>query len=313
MSKIDPGTLGWVKTEIDETLKQARLALESVAANPSDTTSLRFCNTYLHQVLGTLQMVELDGAAMLARENEALAEAILNGKVASSPPVFEVLIRGILSLPDYLARLQDDQPDVPLRLLPVINELRAARGAEAIAELDLFSPDPTVRPPPRPGEKGTASEDAFVAAAKSLRHQYQLALLGWLRDADAKQHLSRMAELLAKLEYAAYVGFIEQVFWVAGGLLDALVSNDLQPSNERKKLLGRIDRLIKKFIDGDDKAQQRTLAEGLVKAMLFQLGDAKSSGGKVGQIRRAFDLDSLLTGEAAVEITLCRPPRPCTR
>ena len=302
MSKIDPGTLGWVKTEIDETLKQARLALESVAANPSDTTSLRFCNTYLHQVLGTLQMVELDGAAMLARENEALAEAILNGKVASSPPVFEVLIRGILSLPDYLARLQDDQPDVPLRLLPVINELRAARGAEAIAELDLFSPDPTVRPPPRPGEKGTASEDAFVAAAKSLRHQYQLALLGWLRDADAKQHLSRMAELLAKLEYAAYVGFIEQVFWVAGGLLDALVSNDLQPSNERKKLLGRIDRLIKKFIDGDDKAQQRTLAEGLVKAMLFQLGDAKSSGGKVGQIRRAFDLDSLLTGEAAVEI-----------
>ena len=302
MSKIDPGTLGWVKTEIDETLKQARLALESVAANPSDTTSLRFCNTYLHQVLGTLQMVELDGAAMLARENEALAEAILNGKVASSPAVFDVLIRGILSLPDYLARLQDDQPDVPLRLLPVINELRAARGVEAIAELDLFSPDPSVRPPPRPGEKGTSSEDAFVAAAKSLRHQYQLALLGWLRDADAKRHLSRMAELLAKLEYAAYVGFIEQVFWVAGGLLDALVSNDLQPTNERKKLLGRIDRLIKKFIDGDDKAQQRTLAEALVKAMLFQLGDAKSSGGKVGQIRRAFDLDTLLTGEAAVEV-----------
>ena len=27
-SKVDLSTLGWVKTEIDETLKQARLALE---------------------------------------------------------------------------------------------------------------------------------------------------------------------------------------------------------------------------------------------------------------------------------------------
>jgi chemosensory pili system protein ChpA (sensor histidine kinase/response regulator) len=302
MSKIDPGTLGWVKAEIDETLKQARLALESVAEHPSDTTSLRFCNTYLHQVLGTLQMVELDGAAMLARENEALAESILNGKAEASPAVFEILVRGILSLPDYLARLADDQPDVPLRLLPVINELRAARGAEAIAELDLFSPDLSVRPPARPGEKRESSEEAFAAAAKSLRHNYQLALLGWLRDPDSKENLSRMAELLSRLEHQAHIGFIEQLFWVAGGLLDALVSHDLQPTVERKKLLGRVDRMMKNFIDGGEKAQQRSTSESLVKAMLFQLGEASSSGGKVGQIRRAFDLDTLITGEAAVEI-----------
>ena len=302
MSKIDPGTLGWVKAEIDETLKQARLALESVAEHPTDTTSLRFCNTYLHQVLGTLQMVELDGAAMLARENEALAESILSGQVEASAPNFDILVRGILSLPDYLARLADDQPDVPLRLLPVINELRAARGAEVIAELDLFSPDLSIRPPARPGEKRESSEEQFAAAAKSLRHKYQLALLGWLRDADSKQHLSKMAELLSRLEHQAHVGFIEQLFWVAGGLLDALVSHDLQPTVERKKLLGRIDRIMKKFIDGSEKAQQRTISESLVKAMLFQLGEAKSSGGKVGQIRRAFDLDTLLTGEAAVEV-----------
>ena len=302
MSKIDPGTLGWVKAEIDETLKQARLALESVAEHPTDTTSLRFCNTYLHQVLGTLQMVELDGAAMLARENEALAESILSGRVEASAPNFDILVRGILSLPDYLARLADDQPDVPLRLLPVINELRAARGAEVIAELDLFSPDLSIRPPARPGEKRESSEEQFAAAAKSLRHKYQLALLGWLRDADSKENLSKMAELLSRLEHQAHVGFIEQLFWVAGGLLDALVSHDLQPTLERKKLLGRIDRIMKKFIDGSEKAQQRSISESLVKAMLFQLGEAKSSGGKVGQIRRAFDLDTLLTGEAAVEV-----------
>ena len=77
-SKLDPNTLSWVKAEIDESLRQAHVALESFAENPSDHTRLRFCVTHLHQVLGTLQMVELDGAAMLAREAEGMADAILN-------------------------------------------------------------------------------------------------------------------------------------------------------------------------------------------------------------------------------------------
>ena len=71
--KVDPSTLGWVKSEIDETLKQARLALEGFVENPADRSRLRFCITHLHQVVGTLLMVELDGAAFMAREVEALA------------------------------------------------------------------------------------------------------------------------------------------------------------------------------------------------------------------------------------------------
>ena len=76
-SKVDLATLGWVRNEIDETLKQARLALESFLESPSDDTRLRFCITHLHQVVGTLLMVELDGAARLAKEAESLAEAML--------------------------------------------------------------------------------------------------------------------------------------------------------------------------------------------------------------------------------------------
>jgi len=171
-SKIDLSTLGWVKTEIDETLKQARLALESFAENPSDKTRLRFCATHLHQVVGTLLMVELDGAAMLARETEALAEAVINDKAVPDSKVFDVLTRGILTLPDYLSRLQYGQLDVPLKHITLINELRAAHNAPPISELELFSPDLSVRPPPaaQPAESGpvttvTPARPASLAAA----------------------------------------------------------------------------------------------------------------------------------------------------
>ncbi|MHB8453468.1 MAG: hybrid sensor histidine kinase/response regulator [Acidiferrobacterales bacterium] len=302
MSRIDPGTLGWVKTEIDETLKQARLALETFAENTSDNTSLRFCNTYLHQVVGTLQMVELDGAAMLARENEALAQAILDGKATSGTTAFETLVRGILSLPDYLARIQHDQPDVPLRLLPIINELRAARSAASISELDLFSPDLTVRPPARPGERAKASEEEFNAAAKAQRGAFQTALLNWLRDVDSKASLSRMVDVLSALQDKAHIGFIEQLFWIAAGYVDALAAGMLEVTTERKKFLGRVDQQIKKFVDGSDKTLQRTSSESLAKTMLFELGSVKSGEGRVGEIRRAFDLE-ILSHATAGEVT----------
>ena len=298
MSRIDPGTLGWVKTEIDETLKQARLALETFAENTSDATSLRFCNTYLHQVVGTLQMVELDGAAMLARENEALAQSILDGKVEASASIFEVLVRGVLSLPDYLARVQHDQPDVPLRLLPMINELRTARGEGPLAELDLFSPDMTVRPPAQPGERVRASEEDFRAYARAQRAAFQASMLSWLRGSDAGTHLSKMSEVLESLWHKAHLGFIEQLFWVAGGFAEALGSGALDITNDRKKLFGRLDQQLRKLIDGTDKTLQRASAEALTKAMLFELGAAKSNEGRTAEIKRAFDLDVLFGATA---------------
>jgi chemosensory pili system protein ChpA (sensor histidine kinase/response regulator) len=301
MSTIDPGTLGWVKTEIDETLKQARLALESFAENRGDNAQLRFCHTYLHQVVGTLQMVELDGAALLAQENELLAQAMIDGKVEPGSGAFETLVRGILSVPDYLARLQYNQKDSPVRLLPVINELRAARAAEPVFELDLFAPDLSVRPPVEPGERRKTSEEEFIAAARSLRPALQQALLGWLRNASDTAQLDKIGEIVRKLEHQAHVSVIEQLFWVAGGLVEALARGGLEASNDRKKLIGRLDQQIKKLIDGVDKAGMRAGSEALVKAMLFEVGASASHDGRIGELKEAFDLEALL-GHGAEEV-----------
>ncbi|MBS1246308.1 MAG: chemotaxis protein CheA, partial [Proteobacteria bacterium] len=256
LSKVDPNTLGWVKAEIDETLKQARLALETYTENTADESKLRFCATYLHQVLGTLQMVELDGAALLARETEALAESVLSGKVASDAAVIETLIRGILTLPDYLARLQFGQPDAPLRFLPLLNELRALRGVEPLNQLDLFQPDLDVRPPQ-------------------------------MENAAAK---------LSETDYAVTTSPVEQLFWVSRGYLDALASGAVAINNDRKRLLARLEQQLKKIAIGSDRSLLRNTSEALVKSMLFEVGQAHSATRYAAEVRRAFALEALLPG-----------------
>ncbi|WP_275672441.1 Hpt domain-containing protein, partial [Thermomonas alba] len=131
---IDHTALGWVKPEIDEALRQARIELEAFAEAPGDAAPMQTCIEHLHQVQGTLRMLELQTPAMVAEEMEQLAIALQAGSVPSREDALTELMRGMVQLPDYLERLQGGHRDIPIVLLPLINALRAARGAPELGE-----------------------------------------------------------------------------------------------------------------------------------------------------------------------------------
>ncbi|RBD77460.1 Hpt domain-containing protein, partial [Xanthomonas oryzae] len=151
--------LGWVKPELDETLRQARNEIEYFAEEPSDTSRMRFCAGYLHQVQGTLRMVELYAPAMVAEELELLAQAVQVGEVADRDEACAMLMRGTVLLPDYLERLQNGHRDIPIVLLPLLNEIRATRGQPGLNESVLFALDP---------QSGVATEAELDHARGSL-------------------------------------------------------------------------------------------------------------------------------------------------
>ncbi|HEY1070749.1 MAG TPA: Hpt domain-containing protein [Thermomonas sp.] len=131
---IDHTALGWVKPEIDEALRQARIELEAFAEAPGEPAPMATCMGHLHQVQGTLRMLELQAPAMVAGEMEQLATALRDGATGDRDEALAVLMRGVVQLPDYLERLQGGHRDIPIVLLPLINELRAARGAAALGQ-----------------------------------------------------------------------------------------------------------------------------------------------------------------------------------
>lgn len=135
--------LGWVKPELDETLRQVRNEVEYYAEDPTDASRMRICAGYLHQVQGTLRMVELYAPAMVAEELEQLANAIGGGHVSDRDEACATLMRGSVLLPDYLERLQNGHRDIPIVLMPLLNEIRAARGEEGVHDSVLlaFAPD----------------------------------------------------------------------------------------------------------------------------------------------------------------------------
>ena len=79
-------------------------------------------------------MLELTAPSMVAAEMEQLSVALHTGAIDAGEDALAALLRGIVQLPDYLERLQGGHRDIPIVLLPLINELRSARGAEPLGQ-----------------------------------------------------------------------------------------------------------------------------------------------------------------------------------
>lgn len=288
----DYSTLNWVKGEIDETLDQARQALEAYVENTEDETQLQFCATHLHQVYGTLKMVELYGAVMVAEEMEHVARALIDKKIAKRQDAYEVLMRAILQLPDYLEYLQAGNKDVPIALLPLLNDMRATCGQSLLSEGAFFSPDLSVTTPAVDNPVNSDVQEL----AKKLRHRYQMGLVSWFRDRNVSQALQQLADVVHELRGALREPASSQLFWVAEGLIEALIDEGLDASVSTKLLLGQVDRQIKRIIDEGESVLVNEQPVELVKNLLFYVASAGSEGPTVSAVRETFRLGELLSG-----------------
>ena len=138
---IEHSALGWVKPELDETLRLAQVEIEGFVEDPADAGRMSVCADLLHQVQGTLRMVELYAPAMVAEEMEQLARALQQGQVGDRDGACSALLKGVVQLPDYLERLQSGHREISIVLMPILNELRSARGEAGLSESVLFNPD----------------------------------------------------------------------------------------------------------------------------------------------------------------------------
>lgn len=294
--------LEWVKGEIAETLKQARHALEEYVENPQDSTRLRFCLTYVHQVHGTLQMVEFFGAALLAEEMEQLAQALLENRVNNLSEALEVLMQAILQLPLYLDRIQTARRDLPMVVLPLLNDLRAARGEQLLSETSLFTP--SVPPPNEPLTEQRLQQlnvPELTVLLRKLRQMLQVALVGVLRNQDTATNLGYMARVFARLETLSKNAPLEPLWQVAAGLVDGLANGSVEAGASVRTLLRQVDRELRRLVAEQAEGLNKPAAPELIKNVLFYVAKAEPNSARLQNLRSAYRLDDALPSELLLD------------
>ena len=300
IEQIDFSTLIWVKKELDETLNRAKSAIEEYVENPEDENQLQFCATYLHQVQGTLKMVELYGAAMVAEEMEQVAKKILDKEIDSENDAFEVLMRGIILLPDYLERIQLGHKDIPMVLLPLVNDLRTVKGDCLLSESALFNPDLSLGlPQSKLTTNFSLSPSQLGQVVKKIRSAYQICLLKWLKGVDVESNLKKIQIIVDKLKTVLSNKEEKQLFWVAGGLFEALISGGLKNSVTIKQLSARLDQAIR-MITVPESNEERPYRK-LTKNLLYYVALADSNDRRINEIQTFFNLSSYISDDVEIK------------
>lgn len=299
---IEFTSLGWIKHELDSTLRQAQEALEAYVDTPADSSLMRICGGHLHQVQGTLRMIELYGAALVVEEMEQLVKALLDDAIGERDEAYSVLMRGIVQLPDYLERLQGGHKDIPIVLLPLLNDLRACRGEKLLSESALFAPDMAVALPA--GAAGAAQPlpvEQQRQAASRLRLAYQASLLRWFRGEDEAAALQRLIGVLDRLRELSSRVEPRRLWWVAAAVVEALQDRALDVGVTLKLLFGRIDLEIKRFAEGGEDTLHAQPPRELLQNLLYYVANSGGHGGRVSEVRTTYQLDGLLPSAREVE------------
>ncbi|MEO5566676.1 MAG: Hpt domain-containing protein [Luteimonas sp.] len=279
---IDYTTLGWIKPELDETMRLARVEIEAFADDLSDASHMDKCVQRLHEVQGTLRMVELYAPAKVAEEMEHLAQALRDGGVAAREEACATLMRGVVLLPDYLERLQGGHRDIPVVLLPLLNDLRTARGESMLDEAVLFSPSLQRPVPDAVAPVSTAGNDVF-----SWLGRFEAALGAW------PQQLAELADASEGLR--AHFGNDEgarRMFFVASAVAAALRDGAMEADASLHQIFTLVGSEARRGSDANPAALGRAEAAlEPTRQLLYQVARSGADHPALHGLRETFDLD----------------------
>lgn len=281
--------LKWVGDELGEVIRKARDALEEYVEGGGEPAVLGPCVENLRQVRGVLEMLQLRGAGRLAEEMHASAQALMKGRVASVSEVAEALMLSLIQLPDYLEKLEAGGEDVPLILLPAINDLRSSRGVSALSDAELLLAG---EGKPTSEVEGEASAWHLLRAARAARPLLHKGLLKWFRGAEPEDGLKNLREVFSDLERnAESEPLLRGMFRAAHGVIEGLLDHSITADNEVKALVGRVDRVIKQIgVSGVAAADDADL-QRVFKDLLHKIERTTSNNRLIRAVKTEYDLE----------------------
>lgn len=294
--------LEWVKGEIAETLRQAALHLESMAIDEEQTTpALGECLACIHQVHGVLQMVEFYGAALLAEEMEQLTLALLQNRVSHRDEAIHLLLQALGQLPIYLDRVQGARRDLPLVVLPLINDLRSARGESLLSETSLFSPQLPDLPALDEEELALLEPAELPNVLRKLRQMLQMALVGLLREQEDDTHLGYLAKVFARLEGICGDAPLSPLWQVASALVEGMRGGAIANSPALRSLFKDADKELKRLLEQGMRGINQPAPPELLKSLLFYIAKADHPTGQMLTMKDRYSLDDALPDSAMVD------------
>jgi hypothetical protein len=281
--EVNLSSLNIVKDEFMATIQLATNQLEQFIGARDRAELLASCQELLHQLLGVMRIVQLEGGDTLLLEMIDSLQSVPVSADASHDATLGALSTAAFVSARYFEYAQQYERSMPVLLLPFVNELRDARGASLLPESAFLRMNINALRPER-----SDGLDYDVESARRFRHMFQVGLLGLLQGQSQDSSLGMMQRALERMDAIAAGYAFSKVLWAASVALLAARESEMVFSRSRKMLFSALDRLLKRllkegetFLDGDH-------APDLLREFVYLAAVSGSSNKKVAALCHTF-------------------------
>lgn len=296
---VNLASLNLVHDELLVTIEQSATMLEQFASNRDSGELLQECIDAIHQIRGTLRLVQLTGADILADELLELINAITLGEGEGTDLQLGTLTNAYFLLPRYIEYTLQVGHGMPVLLLPHINELRLVRGVAPLPSSYFFSVDPDAKCIDK-GQGAAAIDEDFPAFVRRFRHMYQVALLNVLKGQQIKPSLGMMHRAMVRLGNVSAGHGIANLWWVASVALSAMGEKHMELSKPRKMLLGALDRQIKQLQAEGKNGLDRAVEPAFIKEWVYIAALSGCESSEVAELLSVFKATKLSYNDAGL-------------
>ena len=287
--QFDTGPLSWVMAEVREAVNSAGKMLKDALAQDAEarSTSIFHAKSYLHQAHGALQIVDIDGVAIVTETIEDLLDRLHSGQLDITAAHIDVILDAFHAVLRYLEDLLSGAAHQPVRLFPYYRSLLELKGAERIHPADLFFPSlVSQQTVPVLDVKSSNTPVSYTAE----RQKFEKLLLTLLTNKDVAQQRNaaqQMRDVVGDIA-AAQSNAQAKAFWaVMCAFVEAYADGSIDNQSYAKQIFGRINLQIRRLVEG-----VAAIPERLLRDALFFLAQVRSPTPFVDSIRQAYQLDN---------------------
>ncbi|MDH5552670.1 MAG: Hpt domain-containing protein, partial [Nitrosomonas sp.] len=288
-TKLNITSIIGVKDGIDQIFTLINQHLDAYAQNTNDTPQIESCRTYVHQLNGLLDMLELNDITIVSQQMEKLMSSLTDRNIEPEPFVIETIQHTTRALLHYLNELIEGAEENPLRLFPVYRDIMQAQGVKNVSESSLFV-SRMVSEPSFQAALFNMAPSEMGALAKKTRTAYQTAFLKWLRDSTDKESLQQMADAVSQIEKFPGSNQQRSFWWACTGFMDHLLQLEGDVELPTRKLCGKIEQEIRRLADGRPSSPGQ-----LMRDVLYQVASSNADSERIREISHTYEWPSQLT------------------
>ncbi|MCK5717159.1 MAG: hypothetical protein KAH77_06675 [Thiomargarita sp.] len=280
----------WVKTTINDNLKETLNVLKQFIESPDDNSSLQPSLLWLHEMHGVLEILQLKTAAMLVHELKLTIKSIIEGTLEQNESTHEILMRTLIQLPNYLDYLAIVQRDIPLALMPLLNDLRSLRQEQPLVNYHLFTPDLSLTMPHQ--KPVHLSDEKLKNYMQKMRVAYQKGLATIVKNPQKPaEGLKFIHTIMQRLQQATGTAPVTTAWWITGALIEALQDKGLDINKSNFNLLKQLDNLIHQIAQHGNAVLYVEVPPVLLTQLLYFVAQSHSKGQEVSAIINIFQLN----------------------